>query len=50
MGESVAVVVFAFALAHRNHAPMRDFAFHMLELDGGVVDVEAVVKAIFDVA
>ena len=39
----VAVVVMLFALAHRNHAAMGDFAFHMLELDRSVVDAKIVV-------
>jgi len=44
------VVVFFFALAHRNHAAVGHFAFHVLELDGGVVDAEVVVQAVFHVA
>lgn len=35
---SVAMPV--FALAHRDHASVGDFANHVLELDGGVVDVK----------
>lgn len=43
------VVMMFFALAHRNYASMRDLAFHMLELDGGVVDVEFVMQAVFHI-
>ena len=39
-----------FALAHRNHASMRHFAFHVLELNRGVVDVEVVMQAFLHVA
>src|SRR5438874_2518326 len=38
------------SLRHRNHAPMRDFAVHVLKLDGCVVDVELVAQAFFHVA
>src|ERR1700722_6640661 len=38
-----------FALAHRDHAAVRDFADYVLELDRGVVDVEVVVEAVFHV-
>src|SRR5579863_2662462 len=44
------VVVVPFALAHRNHASVRHFALHMLELNRGVIDMEAVVQTIFYVA
>ena len=39
----VAVVVVAVGayFFYRDHAAVGDFAFHVLELDGGVVDVEA---------
>src|SRR5450755_1088648 len=39
----MAVVV--FLLAHRNHAAVGNFAIYVLELDGGVVDVELLVEA-----
>jgi hypothetical protein len=43
------VMVLFFALSNRNHAPMRDFANRVLELDGGVVNPKVVVQAIFHV-
>jgi hypothetical protein len=46
----VAVVMMLFALAHRNHAAVRYFADHVLELDGGVDDPEVVEQAVFHVA
>lgn len=46
----MAVVVMLCALAHRNYAAVRYFAFLVLELDGGVVNVEVVMQAIFYVA
>jgi hypothetical protein len=44
------VVLMPFALAHGNHAAVRHFAFHMLELNRGVVDMEAVVQAVLHIA
>jgi hypothetical protein len=49
-GSSVTVVVMLFAFPHRNHAAMRHFALHVLELDRRMVDVETVVQAVFHVA
>ena len=46
----MAVVMMFFTLAHWNYTPVRYFTFHVLELDGGVVDVKVVVQAVFDVA
>ena len=46
----VAVVVMLFALAYRDHAAVRHFALHVLELDRRMVDVETVVQAVFHVA
>src|SRR6266566_3784995 len=38
------MVVFFFALGHRDHAPMRYFAHRMLELDSRVVNAEVVIQ------
>jgi hypothetical protein len=46
----VAVVVMRFALAHGHHAAMRHFAFHVLELDGRVVNPEVMMQSVFNVA
>ena len=35
---------------HRNHAAVRHFADHVLELDGGVVDVEVLAQHLFHIA
>jgi hypothetical protein len=35
---------------HRNHAPVRHFAVHVLELDGGVTDVKFMVQAFLEIA
>jgi hypothetical protein len=37
-------------VVHRDHAAMRDFTHHILELDGRVVDMEAVQQALLHVA
>jgi hypothetical protein len=39
-----------FALAHRDHTPMRYLANCVFELDGRVFDAEVVVQAVFHVA
>src|SRR5258708_15523042 len=44
------VMMMPSTVAHRNHAAMRYFALHMLELDGGMVDAELVVQAVLHVA
>jgi ABC-type microcin C transport system duplicated ATPase subunit YejF len=35
---------------HRDHAPVRHFANHVLELDRGVVNAKVAVQAFFDLA
>jgi hypothetical protein len=39
-----------FALAHRNHAPVRNFAHYVLELNRRVVNAEVMVQALFHIA
>jgi hypothetical protein len=39
-----------FFFAHRNHTAMRYFADHVLELDGGVVDMKFLVQPFFHIA
>ena len=46
----MAVVVVRFGLAYRHHAAVGHFTVHALELDGSVVDAEAVVQTVFYVA
>ena len=46
----MAVVMMLFAFTHWNHAAVRHLAFHVLELDGGVIDAEFVVQAVFHIA
>jgi len=43
-------VVMVLGFAHRHDAAVGDFAFHVLELDGGVGDAEAVVEDFFYIA
>ena len=45
----MAVVVMFHAVANRNHASMRHLAFHMLELDGGVVDVKVMMQSVLHI-
>lgn len=45
-----AVMMMLYALAHRDHASVRHFAFLMLKLDRGVIDAEVMVQAVFYVA
>ena len=40
----------AAVFRHRDYAPMRHFADHIFELDGGVVDVKLVPQAFLHVA
>lgn len=44
------MVVLFPALAHRDHAAVRDFADGVFELDCGVIDAEVVVQALFHFA
>jgi hypothetical protein len=44
------VVVFLFALRHRDYASMRHFAYHVLELNRRMVNAEAMVQAVFHIA
>jgi len=41
------MVVMFFALADGDHAAVRDFAFGVFELNGGVDNVKAVIQAFF---
>ena len=43
-------MVMFFAVAHGNHAAVRNLAHHMLELDGRVVDAEVVQQAFLHIA
>ena len=40
----------ALYFSHRDHAPVRDFAYCMFELNGGVIDGEVGVEAGFYLA
>jgi len=44
------VQLMAMLFLHRNHAAVRHFADYVLELDGGVVNAEIAVQALFHVA
>ena len=46
----MAVVLMPFALTHGNHAPMRHFTLHVLELNRGVVDAEVELQAVLHIA
>ena len=37
------------ALAHRNHASVRHFALHMLELNGGVIDPKVIMQPLLHI-